>query len=164
MFNQLDPAYRLQATDGVERAQAELEELRSLLETALIRDREAYSDFFKAIAVRNQVNTKLRMSSLDHFLRDRMEHASERMRASLGDALALAELPVVSNETDPAPFILRRRLANEAMERLKYQIEYLKEWHERLSGVQKSARLHPKPSKNEVPLLRNRLTSEQRAS
>jgi hypothetical protein len=164
MFNQLDPAYRLQATDGVECAHAELDELRSLLETALIRDREAYSDFFKAIAVRNQVNAKLRMSALDHLLRDRIEHASERMQAALEDALALAELPAVSNMTEPAPFTLRRRLVKEAMERLEYQIAYLKEWHEHLSGVQKSIPLHPETPKKEVTLSRGYLGNERRAS
>jgi hypothetical protein len=107
---------------------------------------------------------KVRINTLDRFLGDRMEHASERMQAALRDAIALAELPAVSDETDPAPFILRRRLAKEAMERLEYQIAYLKEWHERLSGVQKSVPWHPKPPKNEVMLLRNHLSSERRAS
>jgi hypothetical protein len=164
MFNQLDPGYRLQANDGVDRAHAELEELKSLLEAALIRDREAYIDFFKTVAMRKQVMAKVRINTLDRFLGDRMEHASERMQAALRDAIALAELPAVSDETDPAPFILRRRLAKEAMERLEYQIAYLKEWHERLSGVQKSVPWHPKPPKNEVMLLRNHLSSERRAS
>ncbi|HXY48237.1 MAG TPA: hypothetical protein VEI01_02220 [Terriglobales bacterium] len=164
MFNQLDPAYRLRANESVERAYTELEEMRNLLGTALVRDHEAHSAFLKAVAQRRQVLTRVRMNVLDRLLQDRIEHASERMQAALEDAFALAELPAVSDGTDPAPFALRRRLAKEAMERLEYQIAYLREWHERLSGVQDSVVLRPKAPKNEVTLLRDHLASERRAS
>jgi hypothetical protein len=164
MVDQLDLAYRLQANEGVERAYTELEEMRNLLGTALVRDHEAHIVFLKAVAQRRQVLTRVRMNVLDRLLQDRIEHASERMQAALEDAFALAELPAVSEGTDPAPFALRRRLAKEAMERLEYQIAYLREWHERLSGVQDSVVLRPKAPKKEVTLLRDRLASERRAS
>jgi hypothetical protein len=164
LFNQLDPGYRHQANENIVRAYTELEETRSLLDTALIRDREAYSDFFKAVAVRNRVNAKVRMSALDHLLRDRVEQASERMHEALRDALAVAELPVTSDETDPAPFIVRRRLAKEAIERMENQIAYLKEWHEQLTGVRESVPLNSKTPKNEVTFSRKYLASERRAS
>ena len=107
---------------------------------------------------------KVQMNILDQLLQNRVEHASERMQAVLEDALALAELPIVLDKTDPAPFTLRRRLAKEAMERLEYQIAYLKEWHEHLSGIQKSVPLRPKTPKKEVTPLRDNLATERRAS
>ena len=69
-------------------------------------------------------------------------------------------------QVDPAPFVLRRRLAEEALERLEYQIKYLTEWHERLSGIHKSVLLCPErpKNKNEVVPLRDHLASERRAS
>ena len=107
---------------------------------------------------------KMRMNILDHFLQNRIEHASQRMQAALRDALALAELPAVSDAIDPAPFALRRRLAEEALERVEYQIKYLTEWHERLSGIHKSVLVCPERPKNEVVPLRGNLATQRRAS
>ena len=42
IFNQLDPAYRLQADESVENACRELEEVRILLSAAVLRDHEAH--------------------------------------------------------------------------------------------------------------------------
>jgi GTPase SAR1 family protein len=164
MFDQLDPAYRLQADASVERAYKELAEVRILLSAAVLCDHEAHIAYLTAVAQRKQVMAKLRMNILDHLLQNRIEHASERMQAALRDALALAELPAVSDEVDPAPFALRRRLAEEALERLEYQIKYLTEWHERLSGIHKSVLLCPERPKNEVTPLRDHLANERRAS
>jgi DNA polymerase III delta prime subunit len=164
MFDQLDPAYRLQANASVGRAYKELEEMRILLSTAVLRDHEAHSAYLKAVAQRKQVMAKLRMNILDDLLQNRIEHASQRMQAALRDALALADLPAATDAIDPAPFALTRRLAEEALERLEYQITYLTEWHERLSGIHKSVLLCPEKPKNEVIPLRAHTLTERRAS
>jgi len=164
MFNQLDPAYQVQANASIERAYRELEEMRLLLSTAVLRDHEAHIAYMKAVAQRKQVMAKMRMNILDHLLQDRIEHASQRMQAALRDALALAELPAASDATDPEPFTLRRRLAEEALERLDYQITYLRKWHERLSGVHKSVLLSPETPKKEAIPQREHRASERRAS
>jgi GTPase SAR1 family protein len=150
MFDQLDPAYRLQADVSVERAYNELEEVKVLLSTAVLCDHEEHIAYLKAVAQRKQVMAKLRMNILDQLLQNRIEHASQQMQAALRDAFALAELPDVSDAVDPAPFALRRRLAEEALERLEYQIKYLTEWRERLSGTHKNVLLCPERPKNEV--------------
>ena len=111
MFNQLDPVYRLQANESIERACRELEEMRILLSTSIFRDHEAHTAYLTAVAQLKQVMTKMRVNILERFLQNRIEHASQRMQAALGDALALAELPAISDTTDPAPFILRRRVS-----------------------------------------------------
>jgi hypothetical protein len=164
VFNQLDPAYRLQAAASVERAHKELEEVRILLSTAVLRDHEAHIAYLKAVAQRNIVMVKLRMNILDQLLQNRIEHASQRMQAALQDAFALAELPAVSDAVDPAPFALRRRLAGEALERLEYQINYLTEWSERLSGIHKNVLVCPERPKSEVVPLRDNLATQRRAS
>jgi hypothetical protein len=164
MFNQLDPAYRLQASASIERAYTELDEMRMLLSTAILRDHEAHVAYTKAVAMRNQVMAKVRMNILDQLLQNRIEHASQRMQEALLDAFAVAELPAASDATDSPPFHLRRRLAEDALERLQYQITYLKEWHERLSGVYKSVPLCPKEPKSEARPLKGHLPSERRAS
>jgi hypothetical protein len=164
MFNQLDPAYRLQANASVESAYSELEEMRMLLSAAMLRDHAAHIAYMKAVAQRKQVMAKMRVNIVDHLLQNRIEYVSQRMQAALRDALALAELPAASDATDPAPFPLRRRLAQEALERLEYQITYLKEWHERLCGIHKSVLLCPESPKIEVVPLRDHFASERRAS
>jgi GTPase SAR1 family protein len=168
MFNQIDPAYRLQVKASIERTSSELEEMRTLLSASVLRDHEAHIAYMTAVAQR-QAMSKMRINILDRFLQSRIEHASQRMQAALGDALALADLPVIPDTTDPAPFALRRRVAGETLARLEYQITYLKQWHERLSGVPKSARSYPgTPANNVIALrkdvisLRARLTSERR--
>jgi hypothetical protein len=85
------------------------------------------------------------------------------MLAALGDALAFAELPAL-DKAESAPFSLRRRLAKEAMERLDYQIAYLKEWHEHLSDSQKGVRMKLKPLKKEVKFPSGYLARERRVS
>ena len=164
MFDQLDPAYRLQADVSVERAYNELEEVKILLSTAVLCDHEEHIAYLKAVAQRKQVMAKLRMNILDQLLQNRIEHASQRMQAALRDAFALAQLPDVSDAVDPAPFALRRRLAEEALERLEYQINYLTEWRERLSGIHKNVLLCPERPKNEVVPLRDNLATQRRAS
>jgi hypothetical protein len=164
MFIQLDAAYRHQANESVERELTELEEVKSILDTALTRDHEAYNDFFRTVAMRKQVTTTLRMNFLDQLLKDHIEQASERMQAALRDVFALLELPDVSDKTDPAPFILRRRLAQEATERLEYQIAYLSEWHKLLSGLPRSLPLHSNVLKNERIHVRSHFVGERRAS
>ena len=169
VFNQIAPAYRLQAKASIDRAWSELEEMRTLLSACVLRDHEAYMAYMTAIAQR-QAMTKMRIRLLDYFLQNRIEHASRRMQAALGDALALGELGTVSDATDPSPFALRRRMAGGALERLEYQITYLKQWHERITGIHKSVPLSPETPKHEVIALKNemrplreRLASERRA-
>ena len=163
-FNQLDPAYRLQANESVENACRELEEVRILLSAAVLRDHEAHSAYLKAVAQQKQVMEKMRMNILDHFFQHRIEHATQRMQAALRDALAFAEFPAASDAIDPAPFVLSRRLAEEALERVEYQIKYLTEWHERLSGIHKNVLVCPERPKNEAVPLRGNLTTQRRAS
>ena len=163
MFDQLDPAYRLQANASIQCSYRQLDEMRILLSTAVLRDHEAHIAYMKAVAQRKQFISKMRINILDHLLQNRIEHAKQRMQVALRDALAFAELPAASDATDPAPFALRRRLAEEALERLEYQIKYLKEWHERLSGVHKSVPLCTQTPKKQVTALRDHHAIEQRA-
>jgi Double-GTPase 1 len=159
--NQLEPAYRAQASESVQLAQMELEEMRKNLVTAVLNDQKAHAAFQKAIEHRENFAAKVRMKIFDHLLEKQAEHASERMRNALRDAFTLAGLQVVSDAEDPAPFTLRRRLAKEALERLEEQIAYMNEWHERLSGVYLSAAAHPKAPNNAMIRLSNRLASER---
>jgi GTPase SAR1 family protein len=161
MFNQIDPAYRLQAKASIERASSELEEMRILLSASVLRDHGAHIAYMTAVAQR-QAMSKMRINILDRLLESRIEHASQRMQAALGDALALAELPSISVATDPAPFTLRRRVAAETLERLEYQITYLKQWLERLSGAPGCVPLCPETPKNEVVALKKSEARPQR--
>jgi len=154
MFNQLDPAYRLQAYASIDRACIELEEMRTLLSTFVLRDHEAHIAYMTTVAQR-QALTRMRIKKiLDHLLESRIEHSTKKMQTALQDALAVAGLPAVSDVTDPPPFALRRRLAGETLERLEYQITYLKQWHERLSLVPRRAPSCPEKPKNEVIALK----------
>jgi hypothetical protein len=163
-FNQLEPAYRLQADESIERACRELEEVRILLSTAILRDHEAHKAYLKAVAQLKQVMSKVQIHILDHFFHNRIEDATQKMEAALRDALAFADLPLASDAIDPAPFVLRRRLAEEALERLEYEIKYLMEWRERLSGIHRNVLLCPERPKAETIPLRNHLANERRAS
>jgi len=169
MFHQLDPAYRLQAYASINRACIELEEMRTLLSTFVLRDHEAHIAYMTTVAQRQALARMRIRNILDHFLQRRIEHATQKMQAALQDALAVAGLPAVSDTIDPPPFALRRRLAGETLERLEFQISYLKQWHERLSRVPMSAPSSPqKPNevialKNDVISLRGSFASERRA-
>jgi len=163
-FNQLDPAYRLQANESVENACRELEEVRILLSAAVLRDHEAHSAYLKAVGQQKQVMEKMRMNVLEHFFQHRIEHATQRMQAALRDALGFAEFPAASDAIDPAPFVLSRRLAEGALARVEYQIKYLTEWHERLSGIHKNVLVCPERPKNEAVPLRGNLATQRRAS
>jgi hypothetical protein len=164
MVNQLELAYRVQANESVKCAYTELEEMRNKLGASVLRDHEAHIAFLKAVEQRKQVTAMVQTKILDQFLQKRTEHASERMQTALRDALALAELPAVPDATDPAPFPLRRRLAKEALQRLEDQITYLKEWHERLSGVHPSVLSHPKTAKGDEIRPRPYLAGARRVS
>jgi GTPase SAR1 family protein len=164
MFDQLEPAYRLQANASIQCSYRQLDEMRILLSTAVLGDHQAHIAYMKAVAQRKQLIAKMRINILDQLLQNRIEHAKQRMQVALRDALAFAQLPAASDATDPAPFTLRRRLAEEALERLEYQIKYLKEWHERLSGVHKSVLFCTQTPKNQVTPLRDPHARESRAS
>src|SRR5262249_44171554 len=121
-----------------------------LLAEAIVRDQKAHTAFLKLVEQRKQVMARVKLNALDHLMQGRVEHASERMRAALRDAFALAELPAAADTTDPAPFALRRRSAREALERMEQQIAYLNDWHERLSIDQAIIPPSPKTPKKEV--------------
>ena len=161
--SQLEPAYRVQANENVERAHAELENIRKALGTALLRDREAYAFFLRAVQQRKQLAAKVRLKMLDHLLQKRILYASERMRTALQDASALAQFSAVPDASDPEPFTVRRRLAKEVLERLDDQIAYLTEWHERLRGLLSVSQL-PRKHMNEPIGLAQNLACERRAS
>jgi len=135
LVNQLEPSYRVQTNDSVQHARIELEEMRNNLAAAVLRDHEARNALLKVIDQREKASPIYRMKFLNQGLERQAEHATEQMRTALQSAFALAELPPVTDEADPAPFPLRRRLAKEALERLEDQISYLTEWREQLSGV-----------------------------
>ena len=67
-----------------------------------------------------------------------------------------------SSAVCPSPSVWQKR----HLERLEYQIKYLTEWHERLSGIHKSVLLCPErpKNKNEVVPLRGNLATQRRAS
>ena len=164
MVTQLDQAYRVQANESVGRACTDLEEMRSLLRAAAFRDHAAHNAFLRAVAHREQVTARVQMHIVDRFLENRIRRSSEEMQAALQDIFVLAKLPVISETSDPPPFALRRRSAEEALERVDYLIAYLKEWQERLSGVHDNFLLGPKTPRNEVIHPAERFTGVQRAS
>ena len=47
---------------------------------------------------------------------------------------------------------------------MEYQIKYLTEWHERLSGIHKNVLVCPERPKNEAVPLRGNLATQRRAS
>jgi hypothetical protein len=102
--------------------------------------------FLKVIEQREKASVIYRIRLLNQFLERQAEHATEQMRTALQSAFALAELPPVTDDADPAPFPLRRRLAKEAQERLEDQISYLTQWREQLFGVELRG-LKQKPKK-----------------
>jgi energy-coupling factor transporter ATP-binding protein EcfA2 len=164
VFNQLEPAYRLQASESIERAANELEEMKILLATAILRDHDAEKEYLKAIEQRRQITARVRLSILDQFLQHRIEHASQQMQEALRDALSIAALPTPLGVNDPPPFPVHRRLAEDALNRLTYQITYLREWQKRLSGGSEVIPASDESSKKVVMSLRNTLKSERRAS
>jgi len=164
VVNQLEPAYRVQVIDRVKGTCTDLEEVKNKLSAAISRDHESHRAFLKAVTHREQVMTVMRTEVLDRLLRKRIEHNSERMRTALRDALTLVELPVIPDTNDPAPFLLQRRLAKEALERMEEQIGYLKEWEERLSGLHPTVPVRPKPSKKEAIGVNERPVTVRRAS
>ena len=164
VVNQLEPAYRAQVIESVKCAHAELAEIKNGLGTAIDRDHESHRAFLKAVTHREQIATIMRMEVLDRLLQKRIEHTSERMRTALRDALTLLELPAIPDTTDPAPFLLRRRLAKEAMERLEDQIRYFQEWEDRHSGLHLTVPVRPKPSKKDASSLNELPVTARRAS
>ena len=129
VFNQLDPAYRLQADASVERAYKELEEVRILLSTAVLRDHEAHIAYLKAVAQRKQVMAKC----ANEHSRSASTKSGSSMRRN--GCRQLCEMPLLSPSCQLLPMrSIRRRLPfavgwpREALERLEYQINYLTEW------------------------------------
>jgi len=133
LVNQLEPSYRVQTSDSVQRACIELKEMSDNLAAAVVRDHEAHNAFLKIIEQRKKAPAIYRIKFLNQVLEKQAEHATEQIRTALQSAFALAELPPVTDEVDPSPFPLRRRLAKEALERLEDQISYLTQWREQVS-------------------------------
>jgi hypothetical protein len=107
---------------------------------------------------------RVRLSILDQFLQHRIEHASQEMKEALRDALSIAGLPTPLGVNDSPPFPLHRRLAEDALNRLTYQITYLEEWQKRLSCGSEVIPAPRESPKKVVMSLRNDLKSERRAS
>jgi hypothetical protein len=155
VVNQLEPAYRVQATHQLEQDRAELEQLKKDLEEALVRDREAYADFEAACKQKeDRLNAKVHVAVLDNLLRrnpeasgKRIDSSKERMRTALEEALSLADLAPVTNEVDPVPFTTRRRTVQQALRRLEEQIAYLTEWRQHLSPIKLQPAVLPAQSK-----------------
>lgn len=164
MVSELDPAYRFQANENVVRARAELEEIRGALRAMILRDRDAYTSYIKAAEQREQITAKVRVKMVDQLLQGRIDHARDRMRTALQEALKLTEVPPIAEEQDPVPFHRSRQLANEAMDRVDEQIAYLTEWHERLCSILRSTPTLPKRPRNEPVRLSQDLASQRRAS
>ena len=162
VVNQLEPAYRAQVIESVKRAHAELEDIKNKLGTAISRDHESHRAFLKAVTYRERVATLTSTQVLDRLLKKRIEHTSEGMRTALRDALSLAELPIIPDTTDPAPFLLQRRMAKEALERLEDQIGYLREWEDRHSGLHTA--IPVRPSKKDAISVHDHSVSVRRAS
>jgi hypothetical protein len=143
IVNQLEPAYRVQATHQLEKDREELEQLKKDIEEAVVRDREAYADFEAACKQKEKrLNSKVHVAALDHLLQrnpeasdKRIDSSKERMRTALEEAFSLADLAPVPNKWDPVPFTTRRRLVQQALERLEEQIAYLTEWRQQLSPI-----------------------------
>jgi hypothetical protein len=142
MVNQLEPAFRSQAREQLERDQADLKQLKQDIDDALLRDREAYADFQDVCKRKERrVGAKLHLGAFDYVLgRDptttgkRMESAREMMHAALEEALRLMGLNPPAEATDPLPFTVRRQMAQKAQERLAERIAELSDWHERLTS------------------------------
>ena len=155
IVNQLEPAYRVQATHQLEQDRAELEQLKKDLEEALVRDREAYADFEAACKQKeDRLNAKVHVAVLDNLLRrspeasgKRIDSSKERMRTALEEALSLADLAPVTNEVEPVPFTTRRRTVQQALRRLEEQIAYLTEWRQHLSPIKLQPAVLPAQSK-----------------
>ena len=155
IVNQLEPAYRVQATHQLEQDRAELEQLKKDIEEALVRDREAYADFEAACKQKkNRLNAKVHVAVLDNLLRrspeassKRIDSSKERMRTALEEAFSLADLAPVPNKWDPVPFTTRRRLVQQALGRLEEQIAYLTEWRQHLSPIKLQPAALPAQSK-----------------
>jgi hypothetical protein len=164
VVNQLESAYRAQVIESVNRAHAELAEIKNGLGAAMKRDQQSHLAFLRAVTRREQVTTLTRLEVLDRLLQNRIEHTSEKMRTALQYALALVELQITPDTTDPAPFLLRRRLAKESVERLEDQIRYLQEWEDRYSGLHPAVPVRPKPSKKDVSSVNGLPVTVRRAS
>jgi hypothetical protein len=145
--NQLEPAYRDQATHQLEQDSVDLKQLKQDIAEALVRDKEAYADFEAACKQKEKrLNARVHMPMLDDVLRrspgatdKRIDSSKDRMRTALQEAFSLAELAPVTDGVDPVPFTTRRRMAQQALGRLEEQIAYLTEWSEHLSPTK------PKP-------------------
>jgi hypothetical protein len=164
VVNQLESAYRTEVIQSVKSAHAELAEIKNRLGAAMKRDHQSHLAFLRAVTHREQIATVMTMEVLDRLFQKRIEHTSERMRTALRDALTLAELPAIPDTTDPAPFLLRRRLAKEAIERLEDQIRYFQEWEDRYSGLPPAVPVRPKPSKKDAISVNEPPVSVRRAS
>jgi hypothetical protein len=155
IVNQLEPAYRVQATHQLEQDRAELEQLKKDIEEALVRDGEAYADFEAACKLKKErLNAKVHVAILDNLLRrnpeasgKRIDSSKERMRTALEEAFSFADLGPVTNGVDPVPFTTRRRMVQQALGRLEEQIAYLTEWREHLSPIKLQHAVLPAQSK-----------------
>ena len=155
IVNQLEPAYRVQATHQLEQDREELEQLKKDIEEALVRDREAYADFEAACKQKEKrLNAKVHVEVLDNLLRrnreasdKRIDSSKERMRTALEEASSFADLAPVPNKWDPVPFTTRRRLVQQALGRLEEQIAYLTEWRQHLSPIKLQPAVLPAQSK-----------------
>ena len=155
IVNQLEPAYRVQATHQLEQDHAELEQLKKDIEEALVRDKEAYADFEAACKQKEKrLNAKVHVAMLDNVLRrdpdatdKRIDSSKQRMRTALEEAFSSAELGPVTDGVDPVPFTTRRRMVQQALVRLEEQIAYLTEWREHLSPIKLQPAVLPAQSK-----------------
>jgi hypothetical protein len=155
IVNQLEPAYRVQATHQLEQDRAELEQLKKDIEEALVRDKEAYADFEAACKQKEKrLNAKMHVAMLDNVLRrdpdatdKRIDSSKQRMRTALEEAFSSAELGPVTDAVDPVPFTTRRRMVQQALGRLEEQIAYLTEWREHLSPIKLQPAVFPAQSK-----------------
>ena len=171
IVNQLEPAYRVQATHQLEQDRAELEQLKKDMEEALVRDREAYADFEAACKQKEKrLNAKVHVAMLDNVLRrnpdatdKRIDSSKQRMRTALEEAFSFADLAPVPNKWDPVPFTTRRRLVQQALGRLEEQIAYLTEWREHLSPIKLPAVLPAQSKKAAMNYIRNTM-HKRRAS
>jgi len=164
MVNQLEPAYRDQVIQSVKCAHAELTEIKKGLGTAISCDRESHQAFLKAVTYRARVSTVTSTQFLDRLLQKRIEQTSDRMRTALRDALTLIELPVIPDTTDPAPFLMQRRMAKEALEHLEDQIRYLTEWEDSYSELQPVSPVLLKAPEKETTSVKEHFVGIRRAS
>lgn len=171
MVNQLEPAFRSQAMQQLEQDEADLRQLKQDIDDALVRDKEAYTDFLDVCKRKEKwVGAKVHFGAFDYVLgRDptttgkHLESARERMRAALEEALGLMGVKPPTEAADPLPFTVRRQIAQKAQERLEQRIAELSDWHERLSSKMQpisSARHERKISPSSI----KSTPQEQRAS